>query len=108
MRLEVSNGWYQYMTSKCSTKIRGGLITALSHKMLKMKQQQGVESRILTLTIGDIQRIVGILGFVQELWISPIETAIGTWLLWRQVGPSSLAALGIVLSKLHVTLPKHA
>ncbi|KAJ8113248.1 hypothetical protein ONZ43_g5194 [Nemania bipapillata] len=36
-------------------------------------------------------------GFAQEVWIAPIETGIGTWLLWRQVGPSSLTALGIVL-----------
>ncbi|KAI3332296.1 putative ATP-binding cassette transporter [Xylariaceae sp. AK1471] len=95
--IAVSNGWYQYMTNKCVTKIRGGLITALSHKMLKIKQEKGVESKVLIMMIGDIQRIIGALGFAQEIWISPIETAIGTWLLWRQVGPSSLTALGIVL-----------
>lgn len=87
------------MTNKCVTNIRGGLITALSHKMLKIKQDKGVEAKVLTIMIGDLQRIIGALGFVQEVWISPIETAIGTWLLWRQVGPSSLAALGIVLGK---------
>ncbi|KAI8630570.1 putative ATP-binding cassette transporter [Xylariaceae sp. FL1651] len=95
--IAISSGWYYYMTYKCAIKIRGGLIMALSHKMLKIKSEKGVESKVLTLMIADIQRITGALGFVQEIWISPIETAVGTWLLWRQVGPSSLTALGIIL-----------
>lgn len=87
------------MTFKMTAKVRGGLITALSHKMLRIKQEKGTESKILTLMVGDIQRITVALRFAQEVWIAPIETAIGTWLLWRQVGPSSLAALGIVLGE---------
>ncbi len=54
---------------------------ALSHKMLKIKQEKGAESKVLTLTIGDLERITAALGFAQELWIAPVETAIGTWLL---------------------------
>ncbi|TGJ80985.1 hypothetical protein E0Z10_g7773 [Xylaria hypoxylon] len=97
MRLKVTTGWYYYVTYKMTTMVRGGLITALSHKMLKIRQKKGVESKILTLMISDLQRITAALGFAQEIWIAPIETAIGTWLLWRQVGPSSLAVLAIVL-----------
>ncbi|KAJ3553202.1 hypothetical protein NPX13_g10939 [Xylaria arbuscula] len=65
--------------------------------MLRIKQEKGSESKVLTLIIGDLQRITQALGFAQEIWIAPIETAVGLWLLWRQVGPSSLAVLGIVL-----------
>ncbi|KAF2973471.1 hypothetical protein GQX73_g11 [Xylaria multiplex] len=95
--IAITTGWYYYVTHKMTTKVRGGLITALSHKMLKIKQEKAVESKILTLMIGDLQRITAALGFAQEIWIAPIETAIGSWLLWRQVGPSSLAVLAIVL-----------
>ncbi|KAI0415678.1 putative ATP-binding cassette transporter [Xylaria grammica] len=95
--IAVATGWYYYATAKMITKVRGGLIAALNHKMLKIKQEKGNESKILTLMIGDIQRITVALGFAQEIWIAPIETAIGIWLLWRQVGPSSLAVLAIVL-----------
>lgn len=87
------------MTNKTTAKVRGGLITALSHKMLKIKQEKGIESKILTLMISDVQRITVALRFAQELWIAPMETAIGTWLLWRQLGPSSLTALAIVLGE---------
>lgn len=75
------------------------MITALSHKLLRIKQEKGIESKVLTMTISDLQRITAALRFSQEIWIAPVETGIGTWLLWRQVGPSSLAALGIVLGK---------
>ncbi|KAI1152199.1 putative ATP-binding cassette transporter [Nemania diffusa] len=95
--IAVCTGWYYYMTNKTTAKVRGGLITALSHKMLKIKQEKGIESKILTLMISDVQRITVALRFAQELWIAPMETAIGTWLLWRQLGPSSLTALAIVL-----------
>lgn len=67
--------------------------------MLRIKQEKGIDSKVLTLTISDMQRITAALRFSQEIWIAPIETGIGTWLLWRQVGPSSLTALGIVLSE---------
>ncbi|KAI1275205.1 putative ATP-binding cassette transporter [Xylaria sp. FL0933] len=95
--IAITNGWYYYVTYKMATIVRGGLIMALSHKMLKIKSEKGIESKVLILMIGDVQRITSALGFAQEFWIAPIETAIGTWLLWRQVGPSSLTVLGIVL-----------
>ncbi|KAI1736568.1 putative ATP-binding cassette transporter [Xylaria scruposa] len=95
--IAVCTGWYYYLNYKVTTKARGGLIIAISHKMLKVKQEKGIESKVLTLMISDLQRITSALRFAQELWIAPIETGISTWLLWRQVGPASLAALGIVL-----------
>lgn len=99
MLFKVCTGWYYYLNYKVTTKVRGGLIMALSHKMLRIKQEKGIESKVLTMMIGDLQRITAALRFAQEIWIAPIETAISTWLLWRQVGPASLAALAIVLSE---------
>ncbi|KAI0205035.1 putative ATP-binding cassette transporter [Astrocystis sublimbata] len=95
--IAVCTGWYYYLNYKVTTKVRSGLIVALSHKMLRIRQEKGIESKVLTLMISDIQRITSAFRFVQELWIAPIEAGISTWLLWRQVGPASLAALGIVL-----------
>ncbi|KAI0404995.1 putative ATP-binding cassette transporter [Xylaria palmicola] len=95
--IAVCTGWYYYLTYKMTAKVRGGLIIALSHKMLRIKQDKGIESKVLTMMVGDVQRITAALRFAQEIWIAPIETGISTWLLWRQVGPSSLAVLGIVL-----------
>ncbi len=66
---------------------------------MHLRQEKGVEAKVLTLMITDAQRIMNALVFGHEFWIAPIETGIATWLLWRQIGPSSLTVLGIALSK---------
>ena len=66
---------------------------------MKLPQKDGVESKAMTLMISDVQRIVGALSFVHEFWASPLETALATWLLWRQVGPSALTVLGVALGQ---------
>ncbi|KAI3332644.1 putative ATP-binding cassette transporter [Ustulina deusta] len=60
--IAVTTGWYYYVTYRMTIKVRGGLIMALSHKMLKIKQEKGAESKVLTLTIGDLERITAALG----------------------------------------------
>jgi len=66
--------------------------------MLRLRQEKGVESKVLTLIIGDVHRISTVSAAVHEFWIAPIETSIGVWLLWRQVGPASLAVLAVAAS----------
>jgi hypothetical protein len=66
-------------------------------KMLRLREDKEIESRALTLTINDAQRISTSLTYLHELWAGILETGLATWLLWRQVGPSSLAVLGLAL-----------
>ncbi|KAK3313259.1 putative ATP-binding cassette transporter [Apodospora peruviana] len=98
--IAVANGWYQHMCWKLTTKIRGGLTEVINEKMLRLRYEKGVESKVLTLIIGDMQRIVSGIAFLHDLWASVIETSIGTWLLWRQVGPASLTVLAVALVSL--------
>jgi ATP-binding cassette subfamily C (CFTR/MRP) protein 1 len=80
-------------------KVRGGLMGTISDKMMRLRQEKGVDSKVLTLMISDVQKIIGALAYGHELWVAPTETGLATWLLWRQIGPSSLTVLGIALSK---------
>lgn len=66
-------------------------------KMLRLPEDKEMESKVLTLTINDAQRISTSLTYVHELWAGLLETGLATWLLWRQVGPSSLTVLGLAL-----------
>ncbi len=77
--------------------VRGGLVDSIFEKMLKLRQDKDIESKALTLMIADVQRIMSALSFIHEIWAGPLETAIATWLLWRQVGPSSLTVLVLSL-----------
>jgi ATP-binding cassette subfamily C (CFTR/MRP) protein 1 len=66
---------------------------------MRLRQERGVESKVLTLMISDVQRTMGALAYGHEFWAAPIETGLATWLLWREIGPSSLTVLGIALRK---------
>jgi hypothetical protein len=66
--------------------------------MLRLREDKEIESKALTLTINDAQRISTSLTYIHELWAGLLETGLATWLLWRQVGPSSLTVLGLALS----------
>lgn len=94
---QITNGWYWHLSYKAMTKLRGGLVISVSQKMFRSRRGKDAESSVLTLIISDVQRITGTLVFFHDIWITPIETAIGTWLLWQQIGPSSLTVLAIAL-----------
>ena len=77
--------------------MRGGLVEVIFSKMLRLKQEKDTESKALTLMISDAQRITATLAWMHELWAGPVETILATWLLWRQLGPSSLTVLGLAI-----------
>lgn len=77
--------------------MRGGLIDAIFEKMLRLRQDKAAEAKAMTLMIADAQRIMSALSWMHELWAGPLEAVLATWLLWRQVGVSSLTVLGLSL-----------
>ncbi|KAI9650765.1 hypothetical protein NHQ30_000792 [Ciborinia camelliae] len=93
--IAISTGWYWHMSYKYVTKLRGALIAKISDKMMRLKQETGLESKVFTLIIADVQKIISALAYVHEIWAVFLETGLATWLLWRQIGPSSLTVLGI-------------
>ncbi|OKL57766.1 hypothetical protein UA08_06882 [Talaromyces atroroseus] len=95
--IAISNSWYSHLTYKSITMVRGGLVDVVFDKMLRLREEKEIESRTLTLTINDTQRISTSLTFMHEVWAGLLETALATWLLWRQIGPSSLTVLGLAL-----------
>ncbi|KAK8041682.1 hypothetical protein PG993_006205 [Apiospora rasikravindrae] len=96
--MAVSTAWYWNTSYKVSVMIRGGILDSISQKLLTLSiSEKGAEAKALTLMVSDVQRVVAALAYVHELWVSPVETAIGTWLLWRQLGPSSLTVLAVAL-----------
>lgn len=77
--------------------MRGGLVDIVFNKVLRLPEDKENESKALTLMNSDAQRISTTLAFLHELWAGLLETALATWLLWRQVGPSSLTVVGLAL-----------
>jgi ATP-binding cassette subfamily C (CFTR/MRP) protein 1 len=52
----------------------------------------------MTLMISDMQSITSASAFIHEIWAALLELTLAVWLLWRQVGPSSLTVLGVAIS----------
>ncbi|KAI1123876.1 putative ATP-binding cassette transporter [Nemania abortiva] len=102
--IAVSTAWYTHLNYKCAAKIRAGLLDAISHKLLRIVPEKGSESKVLTLMVNDVQRIAMNMPYVYDLAVVPIEVGIGLWLLYRQVGPSSLTVLGLAIVCLTISL----
>lgn len=79
--------------------MRGGLVDGVSQKMFRLRKEKGLESKVLTLMVTDMQRIVTSFMRIHDLWSSAVDTALATWLLWRQIGPSSITALALALGE---------
>lgn len=86
-------------------KITCWFITRIFEKLMRLKQETGLESKVFTLMIADIQKIISASAYIHELWAVVLETGLATWLLWRQVGPSSLTVLAVALGSF--LLPKN-
>ena len=75
------------------------MIDAMGRKLLRLKPEKRVESNVLTLMVTDMQRVSQAFSSLHDLWGAPVDTAIATCLLWRQVGPSSLTVLGVTFRR---------
>ncbi|KAF7942729.1 uncharacterized protein EAE97_006183 [Botrytis byssoidea] len=95
--IAISTGWYWHMSYKYATKLRGGLIAKISDKLLRLRHETGLESKVFTLVIADVDKIISASAYIHGIWAVVIETGLATWLLWRQIGPSSLTVLAVAL-----------
>ncbi|KAF7933489.1 hypothetical protein EAE99_003374 [Botrytis elliptica] len=85
------------MSYKYATRLRGGLIARISDKLMRLRHETGLESKVFTLVIADVDKIISASAYIHEIWAVVLETGLATWLLWRQIGPSSLTVLAVAL-----------
>ena len=70
---------------------------SIFEKVLRLGEESSIEAKATTLMISDVQRIVGGLVYIHEVWAGVLETALATYLLQRVMGVSSVAMLGLAL-----------
>lgn len=97
--IAAATSWYWHQAYRCAVMIRGGLSTTIFEKLLRLPEDNKIESQATTLMVGDLQRIMNAAGRCHEVWAGTIETGLATWLLYKQLGPSCLVMLGVAIGE---------
>ncbi|KAF4471540.1 Canalicular multispecific organic anion transporter 2 [Fusarium albosuccineum] len=91
--LAISGAWHKHLSYQMVTMYRGGLTALIFKKTLKLRAGSIRESAPVTLMSTDIATIVAAGASVHDTWANLLELPVGIYLLYRQVGRSSLLVL---------------
>uniref|UniRef100_A0A8B9NFK5 ABC-type glutathione-S-conjugate transporter n=1 Tax=Accipiter nisus TaxID=211598 RepID=A0A8B9NFK5_9AVES len=80
--------------------VRASLIAAIYKKALTMSSATRKESTVgetVNLMSADAQRFMDTANFVHQLWSSPLQIILSIVFLWRELGPSVLAGIAVIV-----------
>ena len=77
--------------------VRGALISAIYSHTLELSLPNLNQSAAVTLMSSDVERVCVALQPIHNLWASPIEIALATWLLQREIGIALLGPLFVTM-----------
>ncbi|KAK0612146.1 ABC transporter [Immersiella caudata] len=102
--IAVSTGLYWRAHERSLCKLRAYLIVAVYGKLVSKRAHDEKNASAITLMNSDIMGIQGGFQSLHELWASAIETAIASWLLYRQLGSAFTVPIVIVFVCTGLTL----
>ncbi|KAF4440396.1 hypothetical protein F53441_12344 [Fusarium austroafricanum] len=91
--LAISGAWYKHMACQLVTMYRGGLVSLIFKKTLRLKTSSIKDSAPVTLMTTDVETIVAAGGSIHDMWANLLELPVGIYLLYRQIGKPSLLVL---------------
>ncbi|KAF4450560.1 ABC transporter [Fusarium austroafricanum] len=94
--IALSTALYRYLHERALWMARGALAHCIYKKLLQSRVSDTSDSAALTLMSTDIERIR--IGFkaLHDFWASPIEVALASWMLYRNLGITFLAPIVLV------------
>lgn len=95
--LAIANGAFMHQTYRMATISRGAIVTMIYSQTVDLNLASVNESAAVTLMSADVERICSALQYIHGPWASPLDAAIGAYLLHRHIG---LAAIGPALLSL--------
>ncbi|PWY77392.1 ABC transporter-like protein [Aspergillus heteromorphus CBS 117.55] len=95
--LAFSSAMYRHKTFRMITMVRGGLISVLYDKTLKLNMERLTDSAAMTLMTTDIDSIATNWINIHEIWASPIDVGMGIYLLQRKLGIACIAPVALAL-----------
>ncbi|KAJ4130214.1 hypothetical protein NW768_007197 [Fusarium equiseti] len=91
--LAISGAWYKHLSFQMVTMYRGGLVSLIFKKTLKLKTASVKDSAPVTLMTTDVETVVAAGSSIHDMWANLLELPVGIYLLYRQVGHPSLLVL---------------
>ncbi|RAL16008.1 uncharacterized protein BO97DRAFT_421249 [Aspergillus homomorphus CBS 101889] len=92
-----SNAIYKHKNFRMITMVRGGLISLLYDKTMRVDVENITDSAAITLMTTDIDGIATNWVNVHEIWASPLDVGIGIFLLERKLGVACIAPVALAL-----------
>lgn len=106
--MAISKAFYWYYQNRMLAMSRSVLVTEVYAKSTQLNIAQSSDNAALTLMSTDWERINEGFRPMHDIWVSLIQVALATWMLYRQLGFLFFVPLGIVLvSFVGVTAVSH-
>jgi ATP-binding cassette subfamily C (CFTR/MRP) protein 1 len=102
--MQITRGWYEHVTFRACTQLRGGMTVLIYRKMMSMPLGGVSESAAMSLMGSDVETLAEMAAWgIAETWSNFIQLIIAAYLLGREVGPVSIAPVIVAISQ-HKTL----
>ncbi|KAL4722768.1 hypothetical protein ACLX1H_010006 [Fusarium chlamydosporum] len=90
----ILTAWYEHLTFRASAMVRGGLISMIYSKMMKLPTDDLAESSAVTLMGNDVETLIEKLHFLLvESWANTLTVAIAMYMLAAQLGAVCVAPI---------------
>ncbi|RFN49501.1 canalicular multispecific organic anion transporter 2 [Fusarium flagelliforme] len=90
----ILTAWYEHLTFRAGAMVRGGLITMVYSKMMKLPTNDLAESSAVTLMGNDVETLIEKLHFLLvESWANTLTVAIAMYMLAAQLGAVCVAPI---------------
>ncbi|KAJ6438338.1 ABC multidrug transporter [Purpureocillium lavendulum] len=90
----ILTAWHEHLTFRAGAMIRGGLISLIYRKMVRLPTKQLSESSAVSLMGNDVEMLTArVNNLLVESWANTITVAIAMWMLTHQLGAVSAAPI---------------
>eukprot|EP00980_Cylindrotheca_fusiformis_P016776 scaffold5048_cov121-Cylindrotheca_fusiformis.AAC.27 len=97
---------YFFICYKTGLRVRTAVVLAVYRKALILsaaERQTKTLGEITNLTSIDAQRLQDLMNYMNSIWSSPLQICLSLFFLWRELGPSSLGGVCVILFMVPVT-----
>lgn len=97
---------YFFKCYKTGLRVRTAIVLAVYRKALVLsaaERQTKTLGEITNLMSIDAQRLQDLMNYMNSIWSSPLQICLSLFFLWRELGPSSLGGVAVILFMVPVT-----